>query len=341
MNEFQVGPFTIGGNRTFVIAEVGANHTGNLELAKEHIDAASETGADAVKFQSINLSKLYKDPSESTKALHAIIDMEEEWCAELKEYSEKRNVIFFSSPTYIEAVDLLNRIDVSLFKLASAQVGTFPQLIDAVARTGKPTILSSGIATYGQLSDAVNTFTKHGNNNYAVLHCNSMYPTPAEKVYLGRMETYRKMFDCPVGFSDHTEGSAIVLAAIAMGAAIIEKHFLLDSGINSPDAEFSINPDDFKMMVDNIRAVEKARENSPRLELESEEQSFKDAIRYRLVLKNKKNDGDSFNEYDFDYLRSSEGIDVSHMHLVLEKMVAAHTLKEGIILDWQCLRGKD
>ncbi|MDH5368434.1 MAG: N-acetylneuraminate synthase family protein [Gammaproteobacteria bacterium] len=340
MNNFQIGPFTIGGNHTFVIAEVGANHTGNLELAKEHIDAASESGADAVKFQSINLSKLYKNPSESTKALHAVIDMEEEWCAELKEYSEKRNVLFFSSPTYVEAVELLERLDVSLFKLASAQVGTFPQLISKVAQTGKPTFMSSGIANYGQLSDAVNEFEKAGNANYAILHCNSMYPTPAEKVYLGRMETYRKMFHCPVGFSDHTEGTAVVLAAVAMGASIIEKHFLLNTNISSPDAPFSIEPDEFKTMVNNIRTIELARVDATRLELEPAEQNFKDAIRTRLVLRCDKNEGETFKEDDFDFLRSDEGIDVSEMSLVIKNMAAASLLEEGKILDWSCLKGK-
>ncbi len=340
MKSMNIGNYTIGMDRTFIIAEVGANHTGNLELAKEHIDAASESGADAVKFQSINLSKLYKDPSQSTRDLHAIIDMDEVWCAELKEYSEKRNVLFFSSPTYIEAVGLLDRLDVSLFKLASAQVGTFPQLISAVAQTGRPTIMSSGIANYGQLSNAVNEFEKAGNTNYAILHCNSMYPTPAEKVYLGRMETYRKMFHCPVGFSDHTEGTAVVLAAVAMGASIIEKHFLFNKKISSPDAPFSIEPDEFKTMVNNIRTIELARVDATRLEIEPAEQNFKDAIRSRLVLRCEKNEGETFKENDFDFLRSEEGIDVSEMSLIIKNMAATSLLEEGKILDWSCLKGK-
>ena len=339
MKNINIGNITIGTGRTFVIAEVGSNHTGNLSLAKEHIDAVAESGADAVKFQSINLDKLYRQPSQSTRDLHAIIDMDEAWHADLKEYAERQGLLFFSSPTYLDAVDLLERLDVPLFKLASAQVGTFPQLINAVAQTGKPTILSSGIANYGQLSDAVNLFTEAGNENYAILHCNSMYPTPAEKVFLGRMETYRKMFHCPVGFSDHTEGTAVVLAAVALGAEIIEKYFLLDNDISSPDAPFSINPDTFKSMVSDIRVIESAREDSPRLVLEPEEQSFKDAIRYRLVLRNKKNQGDKFNEKDFDFLRSECGIDVSHMGLVIENMEAASSLNNGQIIDWQCLRG--
>lgn len=339
MNKFQVGSHILGEGRAFVIAEVGSNHMGELSLAKEHIDAAAESDADAVKFQSINLNKLYKEPTQSTCDLHAIIDTDEAWCAELKDYAEQRKILFFSSPTYLDAVDLLDRLDIPLFKLASAQVGTFPQLVSAVARTGKPTILSSGIANYGQLSDAVNLFSEAGNERYAVLHCNSLYPTPAEKVYLGRMETYRKMFNCPVGFSDHTEGTAVVLAAVALGAAIIEKHFLLGSDISSPDAPFSICPDTFKTMVSDIRTIEYARGDSPRLVLEPEEQNFKEAIRYRLVLRNKKNQGEKFNENDFDFLRSEHGIDVSHIALVIKNMEAASSLKDGQVIDWRCLRG--
>ena len=340
MKSIDIGSHTVGTGRTFIIAEVGSNHTGNLTLAKEHIDAVAESGADAVKFQSINLNKLYKNPTQSTRDLHAIIDMDETWCADLKEYAEQRGILFFSSPTYMDAVNLLDRLDVPLFKLASAQVGTFPQLIRAVARTGKPTILSSGIANYGQLSDAVNLFIEEGNENFALLHCNSMYPTPADKVFLGRMETYRKMFNCPVGFSDHTEGTAVVLAAVALGASIIEKHFLLGSDINSPDAPFSICPDTFKTMVNDIRTIESARSDSPRLTLEPDEQNFKEAIRYRLVLRNKKNEGEKFNEKDFDFLRSEHGIDVSHMSLVIQNMEAASLLSEGQIIDWPCLRGR-
>lgn len=340
MSNMRIGAHEVGTGRTFVIAEVGSNHAGNLVSAKEHIDAAAESGADAVKFQSINLDKLYIDPSQKTRDLHAKIDMDEAWCAELKEYAQQRGVLFFSSPTYMDAVDLLSRLDVSLFKLASAQVGTFPQLIRAVARTGRPTILSTGIVNYGQLTDAINMFAEAGNQNYAVLHCNSIYPTPANKVFLGRMDTYRKMFKCPVGFSDHTSGTAVVLAAVALGAAIIEKHFILGNDIKSPDAPFSIDPAVFKTMVNEIRIIESARDDSPRLELEPEEKGFKEAIRYRLVLRHKKNEGDKFEESDFDFLRSSKGIDVSHLPIVIENMEAASLLSEGKLIDWQCLRGR-
>lgn len=335
------GKATIGNGRTFVIAEVGSNHAGSLTLAMEHIDAAAESGADAVKFQSLRLDKLYKDPPTHIRELHARIDMEESWCADLLAHAAGHGILFFSSPTYLDSVRLLDRLDVPLFKLASAQVGTFPQLVEAVAKTGRPTLLSTGIVDYGGLSDALVRFEQAGNRNYAVMHCNSMYPTPAERVFLGRMATYRKMFHCPVGFSDHTSGTAVVLAAVAMGAEMIEKHFLLDTGADTPDAPFSIDPETFRSMVKDIRAVEVARVDAPRLELEPEEGNFKEAIRYRLVLRCNKSSGEEFDEGDFDYLRSAQGIDAAYATLIMTNMVAAVPLSAGQTLEWHCLRGKD
>ncbi|MCG3770534.1 MAG: N,N'-diacetyllegionaminic acid synthase [Nitrosomonadaceae bacterium] len=335
------GKATIGNGRTFIIAEVGSNHAGSLALALEHIDAAAESGADAVKFQSLSMDKLYKDPPSHIRELHARIDMEETWCADLLAHAARRGVLFFSSPTYLDSVSLLDRLDVPLFKLASAQVGTFPQLVQAVAETGRPTFLSSGIADYGGLSDAVRRFEQAGNHNYAIMHCNAIYPTPAERVFLGRMATYRKMFHCPVGFSDHTDGTAVALAAVALGAAVIEKHFLLDTHMDTSDAPFSIGPDTFRGMVGNIRAVEAARGDAPRLELEPEEKRFREAIRYRLVLRCNKSESESFGEGDFDYLRSAQGIDAAHAALIMANMEAARPLKAGQILDWTCLRGRD
>lgn len=331
----------IGGGRTFIIAEVGSNHGGSLALALEHIDVAAECGADAVKFQSLRLDRLYKDPPKHIRELHARIDMEEAWCADLLAHAKRRGVLFFSSPTYLDAVRLLDRLDVPLFKLASAQVGTFPQLIEAVAKTGRPTLLSSGIVGYSRLSDALLRFEQAGNRNYAIMHCNSMYPTPAERVYLGRMATYRKMFHCPVGFSDHTSGTAVVLAAVALGADVIEKHFLLNADTDTPDAPFSIGPETFRSMVQDIRAVEIARNDAPRLEPEPEEENFKEAIRYRLVLRSNKSSGENFDEGDFDYLRSAQGIDAAYAALIMANMVAAVPLSAGQTLEWHCLKGRD
>ncbi|MET0394918.1 MAG: N-acetylneuraminate synthase family protein, partial [Chitinophagaceae bacterium] len=317
----QVGHNTIGGDKTFIIAEVGANHCQSLQLAYDHIDAAVACGADAVKFQSINLDELYYQPSEATVALHKQIDFPEEWHPLLKEYCDKKGIVFFSSPTYLRSIDLLEEVNVSLYKLASAQVGTFPQLVKRVAATGKPVILSTGLVSYSELERVVKIFNEAGNPNFIILHCNSIYPTPFHKVHLQLMETYRKMFGCVVGFSDHTEGIAIPTAAVALGAKVIEKHFVLDKTMPSPDAPIAIEPPMFKEMVDAIRAVEQATAPYSRTEIYAEEKGFKDKIATRLFLKADKKAGETLTESDFNFLRYTEGIDCRYMDTAIGRQL--------------------
>ncbi|WP_392534977.1 N-acetylneuraminate synthase family protein [Nostoc sp. C117] len=301
--------FKIGGEKTYVIAEVGSNHNQNLQLAYETIDAAVECGANAVKFQSINIEELYYLPSLAIRELHRKIDLAEEWHSLLKEYSDKKGITFFSSPTYLKAVDILEETGVSLYKLASAQIGTFPQIVDKVARTGKPVIISTGIVNYRELQQVICIFQKANNTNLIILHCNSIYPTPYNKVNLGLIDIYKQMFTYLVGFSDHTNGITIPIAAVARGACVIEKHFTLSRNLPVPDAGLSLEPSEFKAMVEGIRAVEEANNLTPRTEIMSEEKTFKEAILYRLVLKKDKKKGELLHFDDFTYLRYSEGID--------------------------------
>jgi sialic acid synthase SpsE len=338
---FKIDSAVVGAGRTFVIAEVGSNHGGSLLVAKEHIDAAAEAGADAVKFQSINLEKLYLDPSPDIRKLHAQIDMDESWHEELLAYCKKAGITFCSTPTYMDAVELLDSLDVKLIKLASAQVGTFPQLVRAVARTKKPVFFSTGLADYRTLADTVDIFRQEDNPNYAIFHCNSLYPTPAEQVFLGRMETYRKMFHCPVGYSDHTGGISIALAAVAMGADMLEKHFLLDGINDTPDAPFSINFRKFEDLVRGVREIELARMDKPRETIEQDEAKFQEAIRYRLVLNKNKDKGEVCNLGDFVYFRHKDGIDVSSEEFIFDNMLLAVDVEEGALLSWNMLQGKN
>lgn len=308
-NRIVVDNREVGGESTFVIAEIGSNHNQSLELAFESIDAAVESGADAVKFQSIDVDELYYRPSEQIKALHKKIDMDEKWHGLLAEYCRKKRVTFFSAPTYLRAVDILEAIDVSLYKLASAQIGTFPQIIDKVAATGKPVILSTGIITSNELVNVIEVFRRHNNDKFIILHCNSIYPTPFNKVHLPVMNTYSAQYDCIVGFSDHTPGIYVPIAAVAMGAKVIEKHFALDCELPVPDAPFSLEPKEFKKMVEGIRAVEQTLKADNRQELQSEEASFKESILYRLVANRNLTAGEKMKPEDFKFLRHPEGID--------------------------------
>jgi sialic acid synthase SpsE len=329
----KIGNFNVGGPKTFIIAEIGSNYNQSLDLAYETIDAAKEAGADAVKFQSLKLEELYFQPSTEIKELHKKIDMVEEWHKPLKDYCDKKGIIFFSSPTYFKAVDILEKLNVSLYKLASAQIGTFPQIIEKVAATGKPTILSTGIVSYSELEKVVNIFKSQNNDQFIILHCNSMYPTPYDKVNLGLMDVYKSMFGNPVGFSDHTDDIFVPIGAVARGAKVIEKHFTLDRDLPVPDAWYSIEPDMFKKMVDGIRAIEMAVGNDPRTEIQPEENNFKQKILYRLVLKKDKKKGEKFSQEDFLFLRNKDGVDCRQMDFVINNCIPKSNLSANSLLN--------
>jgi sialic acid synthase SpsE len=317
----------------FTIAEVGSNHCGSLERAKESIHAASEAGASAVKFQSIDLSSLYYKPSPSTVELHEKIDLPEEWHAELQEYADNKKITFFSTPTYLGAVDILEDLAVPFYKLASAQIGVFPQLVDKVVSLGKPVLFSTGLITTSEIHKIIATFKKHKNNNYIILYCNSIYPTPYEKINLGLIPHYKKTFKCPVGFSDHSEGIATTLAAVAKGAQVIEKHFTLDRTSLSPDSAFSLTPPEFKELIEGVRIVERVNTFDPRINIEEAEQKFKNDITHKLVLNRDVSIKDKIKATDIKFLRSPHGINCDKLNFFLEKGATySRTLKKNTLL---------
>ncbi len=327
-------------DQTFIIAEIGSNHNQNLELAKEMITSAKDSGADAVKFQSINVNELYYNPSQKIKDLHRKIDLSEDWHHKLKEFCDKQEITFFSAPTYLKAVDILENINVELYKIASAQLGTFPQLIEKVAQLGKPTLLSTGIVSYRNLEDVVRTFEKYNHNNFAIFHCNSLYPTPYNKANLHLIEVYRSMFNKTIGYSDHTEGIYASLSAVSLGAKIIEKHFTTDKNLPVPDTSISILPHEFRDMVKGIRAVEQALIHKSRINLEKDEKQFKNSILYRLVLKKDKKQNEAFIEEDFEFKRDTNGINCKQMYFIIKHMKSADILQKGELLTWNMLKGK-
>ncbi len=267
----------------YVIAEIGSNHASRLETALESIAAAAATGADAVKFQSISLEALYHEPGDETRGLHRKIDLPESWYPALKARCDEKGVAFLSSPTYLRAIDLLEEQGVPAYKLASAQVAVFPQLVLKVASLGKPVFLSTGLVTMEELDRVVAIFREAGNERFVILHCNSVYPAPPEIVHLPRMGDYRDRYGCAVGFSDHTENDVASVAAVAMGATVIERHFTLSHDLDSPDAPFALEPDRFGEFVRAVREAEAVCRRSERSFLEREEGDFKSRIRHRLL----------------------------------------------------------
>ena len=251
------------GEPCFVIAEIGANHNRSLNLAKEMIDAAVEAQADAVKFQIYSAETLYsqKTPRHSNykKNLWELIkeiETPRDWLSELKSYCLKKDIIFFATPFDYQAVDELDELS-DLFKVASFEIVDL-QLIDYIARKGKPIIISTGLANMEEIEDAYVTCLKAQNPNIAFLQCASIYPAPARIMNLKAMKTMSKGFDVITGLSDHTQGIHISVAAAAMGARIIEKHYTLDRKMEGPDHPFAIEPEELKELVRQIRDVESA-----------------------------------------------------------------------------------
>jgi sialic acid synthase SpsE len=333
MKKINIDGFEVGGDKAFIIADVGSNHMQDIELAKESIDLAAKAGANAVKFQSIKLSELYLNPNKKVSKFINKLEFPENWHYELKKYAEKVGITFFSSPTYLKAVEILEDIDVSLYKLASAQVGTFPQIVDKIASLKKPIIFSTGLTTIDQIDQTVNNLKKFNNNKFIILHCNSIYPTPAKKVNLNLIKQLSSIYSNPIGFSDHTIGTHTCCAAIALGAKVIEKHFTLDRGFNSPDSNaFASDPKELNQLVKQIREVEQSLNSfSGRDKIEKEEQNFKNSISYKLVAATVIEKGTKLNSKMLKYLRSDKGINCIDEKKIVGKKANYRILENELI----------
>lgn len=271
MQRIKIGEREIGaGAPVYVIAEMSANHAGSLARAKEIIHAAKGSGADCIKIQTytpdtltIDCDNKYFHISDGTWEGENLYHLYEkaytpwEWQRELKEEAEKVGIDFLSTPFDKSAVDFLEELDVDFYKIASFELVDLP-LISYVASKEKPIILSTGMATIGEIEEAVNAVRNAGGGQLALLRCASAYPAVTNEMNLKTMQNMAEVFGVPVGLSDHSMGSVGAVAAVALGAGIIEKHFCLDRSIENPDASFSMNPEEFCQMVKDIRQAQKA-----------------------------------------------------------------------------------
>jgi sialic acid synthase SpsE len=261
-----VGP----GHPCFVIAEPGSNHGGSLEMALRLIDVAADAGADAVKFQTFRAEDHYVRstpqfsylreiaPDISTFDLIKQNEMPREWHAVLRKKAEERGLIFLSTPSDRAAVDeLIGVHDMAAIKIASFEAVDL-SFIEYCARKGRPMIIATGMCSLGDVEDILATLERAGNTQVVLLHCVSLYPTPPEQVNLRAMQTLATAFGVPVGLSDHSMGIEVPLAAVALGACVIEKHYTTDRSLQGPDHPFAVEPDELKAMVVGIRKVEKA-----------------------------------------------------------------------------------
>jgi len=255
--------------KTFIIAEAGVNHNGSLKTAKKLVDAAKAAGADAIKFQTFKAEALatrsapkakYQKISakkESQLEMLKKLELSEAEFKELFKYCKQKGIIFLSTPFDEESAEFLNQLGVSKFKIGSGDVTNVP-LLKRIAGYKKPIILSTGMSTLKEVREAVRVIYSAGNKKVSLLHCTSNYPARYGDVNLKAMETLREIFKVPVGYSDHTLGIEMAVAAVAMGARVIEKHFTLNNNFKGPDHKVSLEPKEFKQMVQAIRKTETA-----------------------------------------------------------------------------------
>ncbi|MDJ1431985.1 N-acetylneuraminate synthase family protein [Halostagnicola sp. A-GB9-2] len=268
METFDIGNRSVGpGEPTYVIAEAGSNHNGDLEIAKELIDVAADAGADAVKFQTFRAEDLYvddrelvDDPAESTYSLLESLEQPYEWIPELYEHCQSRGVQFMSSPFDERSVQELAEY-VPAFKVASFTLSHHP-FLEELSEYGKPVIMSTGAHEQDEVEEAVAVLRENGVEDIALLHCVSSYPTPLEEINVRAVDTLDREFDTVVGFSDHTTDPATApAAAVALGASVVEKHFTLDKEMDGPDHSFALEPTGLRQLVKRVRQTKQCLGN--------------------------------------------------------------------------------
>ena len=315
-NRVKIGKRYVGeGQPCFVIAEIGSNFDQNLDQAKTLIDKAAEAKVDAVKFQLFKAEWLVPQGHPAYSILKNN-EFPREWTKELFLYSKKKGVSFLATPFDTEAVDLLDELGVEAFKWASPEIYDLP-LLKHAAKKKKPIILSSGTCAIKDIKPAIDTILKEKNKDIILLHCVSLYPTAPQYANLRMMDNMRKIFKCPVGFSDHTEGIAIPTAAAARGACVIEKHFTLSRKLKGPDHPFAVEPQELKQMVAFIREAEQGLGLSVKKHVEGMEnpRGHKKSLAAKIDIPK----GYSIKENMIMCLRTAEGIDPKECVALLSK----------------------
>jgi pseudaminic acid synthase len=316
--------------KTFIVAELSANHNQDFDLALKTIKAAKEAGADAIKLQTytpdtitINCDNEYFQIKQGTlwdgMTLYELYKQAYtpwEWHKKLFEYAHSIGITIFSTPFDKTAVDFLESLDNPIYKIASFEITDIP-LIEYAASKMKPMVISTGIATLEEISDAVEVCRNTGNNDITLLKCTSSYPAPLEEANLLRIPDMRERFGVGVGLSDHTMGNIAAICAVALGAAMIEKHFVLDRNLGGPDASFSMEPSEFALMVEQIRMIERAL-GAVSYELSDKMKANRKFSRSLFVVKDIQA-GDTFTEDNVRSIRPGDGIGPKYLKDILGK----------------------
>lgn len=328
------------GQPVFIIAEAGVNHNGSLKMAKKMVDAAKSSGADAVKFQTFKTENLvtvnapkasYQKITVSAKSQFEMLkslELSESNFVELFNYCKKKKIIFLSTPFDPESAEFLYKLGVPLFKISSGELTNTPLLIQ-IARYKKPIILSTGMSTLREVEEAVKAIYSTGNKKLILLHCTSNYPAKFQDVNLKAIETLRKVFKVSVGYSDHTEGIHVSIAAIAIGACVIEKHFTLDKNLQGPDHKSSLEPEELHEMVKNIRVLEKAMGSGVKVPAKSENE-VKKISRKSVVASKDIEKGVRLTENMLVLKRPGIGIEPKYLNKIIGKRLRFNVEKDCV-----------
>jgi len=334
--------------RALIIAEIGVNHNGNVELAKKMIDAAKESGADAVKFQTYR-TKVLAAPdtpkvkyqlnstskSESHYEMLERLELSYDDHYELSRYCKKQNIDFLSTPYDIASARFLKELNVRLFKTASADLVDLP-LQRYIASTGIPTMVSTGMASFEEIEDTVKIYNTYRNKSIILLHCVSSYPCSDASLNLRAMQSIGQAFSVPYGLSDHSLGFIASVAAVVMGAKVIEKHFTLDKELAGPDHKASANPSEFMDLVREVRRVETMLGSTHKV-CQPEEEQMAQISRKSLVLSKKIQSGQIITEDHLELKRPGIGIGSSMLKDIVGKSVVLD-LPEGHMIKWSDIK---
>lgn len=303
----------------YIIAEAGDNHNGSFDLALRLIDAAAEAGADCVKFQTFKTEEVIskrarkaeyqKDTTGNDESQYEMVKKLElpfEDFIKLKNYCTDKHIQFLSTPFDIPSVEFLSKLNLPFWKIPSGEITNLPYLL-SIAKTRKPVIMSTGMCEMGEIQTALNVLKENGTPKITLLHCNTEYPTPYEDVNLNAMKTLKEQFGVEVGYSDHTKGIEVPIAAVALGAAIIEKHFTLDKNMEGPDHRASLEPDELTEMVTSIRNIERAMGDGIKTPSRSERKNI-DIARKSIVARHSIIKGELFSENNITTKRPGSGI---------------------------------
>lgn len=325
-----------------IIAEAGVNHNGSFELAKKMVDAAKEAGVDYVKFQTFNPKKLvskYAEKAEYQKETTGSdetqlqmlqkLALTEDNFLSLRDYCREVGIGFISTPFDLDSIDFLETFDMDFWKVPSGEVTNLPYL-EAIARTKRKVVMSTGMCDMNEIQDAIEVLEKNGTTDITLLHCNTQYPTPYEHVNLSAMNSIKDALHKEVGYSDHTQGIEVPIAAVAMGATVIEKHFTLDKNMEGPDHKASLNPSELKHMVVAIRNIERAIGNGLK-EPSSSEMANKGVARKSIVASRSIKQGEAFSEENLTTKRPGTGISPMKWYEVIGKVAPRDFSEDEII----------